>query len=347
MATYKKVKRKRGEAYQIFFIHPLTGKKVRKIVWCSKKDAERIVKKIEADIALGQFNIESDSSMNYSWSQLEKKYKAHSAKNKSPKTTKREEVVLKSFNAFLGNNPKLDEVTKNVIETYRDHRLESGIKPATVGLELRSLKVIFNCGIDWDMVDVNPVVKVRLPKTGNVKVRFLRVGEINALLNVIQEANDRPFERLVLAYINTGARRIEILAPQFTWDNVHFKDRKIEIAGLKGNGNRYIPMNRTLFHILKEIQKEGHEYPFGFKPDTVSHKIAEYYKLAKIKGANLHSLRKTFGSLLIQSKSADLYTVSRLLGHSSVRTTEKYYIDLLDENYRQPLDSLSQLIKSS
>jgi integrase len=76
----------------------------------------------------------------------------------------------------------------------------------------------------------------------------------------------------------------------------------------------------------------------------VSHKIKYYYKIAGIEGANLHSLRKTFGSLLLQNGAADLFTVSKLLGHSSVNTTEKYYVDLLDENFYNSVGKLSELI---
>ncbi len=88
----------------------------------------------------------------------------------------------------------------------------------------------------------------------------------------------------------------------------------------------------------------GQKYPFDFSPDFVSHKIKRYYDKSGIKGANLHSLRKTFGSLLLQNGSADLYTVSKLLGHSSVRTTEKYYVDLLDDNYRLSVKGLDDII---
>ena len=63
-----------------------------------------------------------------------------------------------------------------------------------------------------------------------------------------------------------------------------------------------------------------------------------------IEGANVHSLRKTFGSILIQNKKVDLYVVSRLLGHSSIRTTEKYYIDLLDENYHESVKHLDEIL---
>lgn len=343
MATLKRVKRKRGEAYQIFFVHPKTGKKIRRIVWCSKKDAEKIVKKIEADIALGHFGIQTDIVLEYSWEQLKKKYLAYSKRSKSPKTTKREVLVFNAFGAFLDGNPLLKEIDTNVIERYKDYRLENGLKPATVSIELRILKTVFNMGIEWDMTEVNPTIKVKLPKADIIKIRFLIEEEIQQLLEVIEKDNNRPFQRMVLAYLHTGARRIELLAPNFTWNNVNFKDRKIVLVGLKGTSRRYIPMNNTLLALLKEIKKEGNDYPFQFKPDYVSHKITDYYKLAKIEGANLHSLRKTFGSMLLQSKATDLYTVSRLLGHATIKTTEKYYIDLLDENYRQPVYGLDDL----
>tara|TARA_B110000014_G_scaffold250350_1_gene226496 strand:+ start:2040 stop:2270 length:231 start_codon:yes stop_codon:yes gene_type:complete len=65
---------------------------------------------------------------------------------------------------------------------------------------------------------------------------------------------------------------------------------------------------------------------------------------ADIVGANLHSLRKTFGSLLLQNKKADIFTVSRLLGHTSVKTTEKYYVDLLQDNLRDSVNGLDGII---
>ena len=86
------------------------------------------------------------------------------------------------------------------------------------------------------------------------------------------------------------------------------------------------------------------ETPFNFNPDFITKKIAKYYKLVKIKGANTHSLRKTFGSLLIQNNVADIYTVSKLLGHASVKTTEKYYVDLVEDNYKSALNGLDKII---
>ena len=40
---------------------------------------------------------------------------------------------------------------------------------------------------------------------------------------------------------------------------------------------------------------------------------------------------------------ADIYTVSKLLGHASVKTTEKYYVDLVEDNYKSALNGLDKI----
>ena len=345
MATIRRVKRKRGEAYQICFAHPKTSKTIRKVVWVSRSEAEKIKKQIEADLAFGRFNIDNKNSMemDQSWKTLETKYKRYCKANKSSKTYKRELCVFKAFNEFLCGDLLIKEITNNTIECFRNYRLEKGVKPASVALEMRHLKVVFNMGIKWKYCSDNPVIGVKQPKSDIIKIRFLLREEVNTLLKVIEENNHPEFLKLIKAYLNTGARRIELLPPLFTWNNVMINDRKILIQG-KRDMKRFLPINDTLYEILVENKRNKTEFPFQFKPDYVSHKIKYYYKIAGIEGANLHSLRKTFGSLLLQNGAADLFTVSKLLGHSSVNTTEKYYVDLLDENFYNSVGKLSELI---
>lgn len=346
MATIKEIyRKKRGVGYQINFTHPITKRQVRKVVWCSKKDAIKIQKQIELDIAFGRFNIENNGQVvtSFTWSDLEIKYKRFSKANKSPKTVKREQFVFNAFNAFIGKNVKLNDINNEKIECFRDHRLSLGKKPASVALDMRHLKVVFNKGLEWKYCSINPVVGVKMPPAGIIKVRFLHKDEINDLLEVIEKDGNLNFKNLVIAYLNTGARRTELLPPLFTWNNVNLQERKILFQG-KRDRKRYVPINNTLFPILQDNKKRGERYPFDFKPDRVTQKIKEYYRAIGIEDANLHSLRKTFGSLLLQNGAADLFTVSKLLGHSTVTTTEKYYVDLLDENFHESVERLTEIM---
>ena len=344
MATIKKVENKRGLAYKIGFMHPETKKWTTKRVRCSYKDALRIKAEIEKDLAYGRLGMKNPTLRRLFWSQLKSKYLKYGKRNKSPKTVAREKIILKNFDSFLEGDIPADKITSKTIDRFKEKRMLDGISPSTVSIECRCLRALFYKAIEWDLLKKNPVKGITLPKIEEVTVRFLRIDEIGKLINVIRSDKNINFLRLVISYLNTGARRNELLQPLFSWENVDFNENKILIHGIKRQNRRYIPMNKTLRNIFKDLKKENLSIPFDFKPDFIIHKIAKYYKLAKIEGANTHSLRKTFGSLLIQNKKADIYTVSKLLGHASVKTTEKYYIDLVGENYQAAVDGLDDIL---
>ena len=55
-----------------------------------------------------------------------------------------------------------------------------------------------------------------------------------------------------------------------------------------------------------------------------------------------HSLRNNFAKRCLIS-GMDIYTLSRILGHSSVTVTEKAYLDLMDEDFRKKYQRFSPL----
>lgn len=333
MATFTKLKRKRGEAYLIRYVHPKTKKFVRKVVWCTKIEAEMIVKKIEADIALGKFLIEVDDIIQYTLSQLILQFKKFSKSNKSIQTVDRQYYGIKSFTDFLKEDLYLSEITTQTIENYRDNRINDGTSPTTVSTELKILKTLFNYGVKNSMIGKNPANGVVVLNQKNNKIRFLNADEIKKLLQIIKQDDNIDFYYLVEAYLKTGARRSELLPPLFNWDNIDILDKTVLFRGIKKNKDRWIPFHDTLNKIFLIIKKSGSKHPFDYKPNYVTHKIQYYYKLAGIKGANLNSLRKSFGSRLLQ-EGESIFMVSKLLGHSTVKTTEKYYADYKDDNYR-------------
>ena len=340
MASIRKIKNRKKETYELDYRDPLSGVRKRKMLYCDHKTAVAILKETEARLSRREFGIYTKLDGHTAWKDLEKKFQIHSSKVKSVKTTKREKLVLKTFSKFIGNPGVLD-IDTSIVEDYLHHRLnKGGISPATASIEHRVLKTLFNQAIKWQLIRINPANGIKLPRPEPIRVRYLLIDEVKPLFAVI--TNQR-MHRLALLYLNTGARRSELLPPLFSWDNVDFDKKMLSLSG-KGNMKRYIPMNGTVFTILEAIKKEGAESPFELRPDTITHKFREYYNNAGIENANVHSLRKTFGSLLIQNGIADLYTISKLLGHTSLKTTERYYIDLLDENYSSSVKQLEDIL---
>lgn len=125
-----------------------------------------------------------------------------------------------------------------------------------------------------------------------------------------------------------GLRRGEMA--QLKWQYVDFANRQLYIEPNKTENGRYVPMVADLYTALETAQKHAKsEYVImvGSAESRASKDfITTYYSHFTRKlpfKCYLHKLRHTFASHLVQN-GVDLYRVSKLLGHSSIKMTEIY-----------------------
>ena len=71
-------------------------------------------------------------------------------------------------------------------------------------------------------------------------------------------------------------------------------------------------------------------------------RILENIGYPNIEGVSIHSLRHTFGSLLYK-QGVDLKTISVLLGHKSIKTTEQIYVGITNDQKQNAVDILNNL----
>ena len=128
--------------------------------------------------------------------------------------------------------------------------------------------------------------------------------------------------------LNTGMRRGEIL--NLRWDHVDFDNRLIKVEKTKSGCIRYIPINAELLKTFKNLRVNDNKSESVFvNPETgkpfkdVKRAFKGACRRAGISGFRLHDCRHTFGSRLVE-KGVDLITVKELLGHSTVKVTERY-----------------------
>lgn len=121
----------------------------------------------------------------------------------------------------------------------------------------------------------------------------------------------------------TGARRNEFAAPNN--DNLRSNNGLYYLEVVKKGGRkRIIRINKQALGILK-----GRNWEFwAYTPLHLTKYFKKFARKAGVGDAKLHDLRRTFGYNLLM-KGTDIYTVSKLLGHSSVKVTEKHYLPLL------------------
>ena len=109
----------------------------------------------------------------------------------------------------------------------------------------------------------------------------------------------------------------------------------------KTSRSRQIPINGELLTIFNdwEAEMKGSLFP-NYYPNQISMKFRHWVcEIGLSDNIKLHTLRATFACHLIQ-QGVDFYTVSKLLGHHSVKMTEKYYLALDLDKAREAVERL-------
>jgi integrase len=246
--------------------------------------------------------------------------------------------MKKIFGEKFGQKLRLEDVTPETAEGFRDALIEEGLSDRTVNKYLTVLHGIFVWAQRRYKLPANPVANVeRRPhaKRGNIDV-FSR-EEVLALVRAADSDQDRT---IYLTAAFTGLRLGELLA--LRWRDVDFANSAIHVRQSFTNGRvdtpksgheRTVPMADEVAKSLAKLSKrESHTDDdalvfCGAKGGHLAgHKLRDRYKAA-LKGAGLrelrfHDLRHTFGSHAI--RTADSREVMEWMGHQDLATTQRY-----------------------
>lgn len=240
--------------------------------------------------------------------------------------------ILNRLRNYFGSNTALDRITSAAVAQYRDDLvIKHGLKPSSANREISYLRAIFNLAAnDWN-VSTAPF-RVKMFKEPPGRVRWLTVDEERRLLR-----ESAPHLRPILIFLmDTGCRREEALA--LTWRDVVFEDNRARIIiGAERSKNataagRAVPRRSAdLLRHLHAERPEGVDHVFlysrkGGKPGQVrAFKTAfnAACRRAGIEDLRIHDLRHHYASRLVQ-RGVPLQRVQHLLGHKSMRMTERY-----------------------
>ena len=178
-----------------------------------------------------------------------------------------------------------------------------------------TIRVVNSCN-NWGYKNGLISKPVRLPGGSKWESRH-RVLNKDELQLLFDEIKDERFNSFVRFAYYTGARAGEIRCLQ---RNSIFP-KHLVVNGK--SGNRIIKLNSQAREILNQMDEL-----WSYRRDFVSHKFKKEVRRLGIPDIRFHDLRRTFGYNLIK-QGRPIYEVSKLLGHSSVTTTERHYAPLL------------------
>lgn len=316
------------------------GRRVRKIIGPSKREAEARLAALKADILRDPYDFGRKKPDVLFETHADEFLELYSKQNKRSWTSDETSLNhLKEF--FKGKN--LSEITSDLIEKYRLKRRADGVSLSTINRELACLKTCFSKAIEWEKAERNPAAKVKKFREPNSKERILTIEEMKRLL----DAASPEIRPVLIIALNTGMRRGEILS--LRWRDVDFVKGFILIEDSKSGRSRKVPMNGLVFETLRAMNRER-EFVFE-NPETRTNikDVKTAFKGAcrrvEIKGIRFHDLRHTAASRMIET-GADLVTVSKILGHATIQMTMRY-CHPTPENMRRAVEKLSEVFKES
>jgi len=303
------------------------GKRYRRSTGTSdKKIATTILKTINAQIALGQYVPEEETGpgREYTFAELVVKHDDWAAPRH--KAWKESGKCMSSHLSACMGDILLQDFTARHVEQFQSSELARGKSPAYVNRQVTLLKSMFTKATDWDMCGEDVLRRVRKAKAlkGVVsRLRYLSKEECGALLDKCG-AHLQP---IVITALNTGMRKGEIL--QLKWGNVDLKHGFILLDKTKNGERREIPINNTLRGVLQgithrlDVRHVFYDKSNGKPYGDIKKAWKTACKNAKIVDFHFHDLRHTFASQMIMA-GVDITTVSRLLGHKSLKMTLRY-----------------------
>jgi len=331
-----------GKKGAIWYLdYAVDGRRVRKRVGRSKRIAELALVDLQVKLERQEIGFaESRRTL----SDLIQAYLRYSEAQSTKGSHARTVQAIESFKSFLKTD-NLKSVTLARLEEFKAWRRQSGAAASTVNRDLTVIKALFNKGVQLGLISKNPAARVSKFKQPKRQVEFFTAVQVERIL----EAADSRFRNMVVLFLNTGLRRDELL--HLAWDDVDL-ERKILAVQAKDGWQpkdyevRHIPLNDKALTALRELGKgrNGNDWLFPNRKGEplaglpITHKFKALLRQVGIEKGHLHMLRHTFASRLAM-RGVDLYTVSKLLGHASIKTTE-IYAHLAPDYLKSAVDKL-------
>lgn len=260
-------------------------------------------------------------------------------RGRRPATIRRYRQAINLYSR-LADISEIEQVTEdNVREFFFNGRTKRNWKPNSFICFYHSLLVFFKWCVNEKYLTKNPIEDLEIPKVEKRLPSCLTKQDAFKLIEIVY---NYPYDFKYLRYRNhaifstfifSGLRKKELLNLKYT--DVDVENLSIFVNQGKGGKDRIIPMCYTLAQSLKRylderkrLNKTCPEFfaslnlNSGFT-DMGLRNLVRKIKVASKINFTVHKLRHTFATLMLTG-GCDIYSLSKMLGHSDIKTTTIY-----------------------
>lgn len=226
---------------------------------------------------------------------------------------------------ILGFKDYLDNVDKETHKrtNNKNNSLFVGLSQNSKHSYFNKLKACLNQAFEERIIPINPTRGIEGFKEEEVERDFLTVEELRKL----KEAPcTYPWLRAAFLFsCLTGLRKSDI--ENLTWGKIqNFGDfYRIVFKQIKTSGQEYLDINKQAYELLGNRGQDDDKVFPGFKYSSQTLLELKRWCMAAgiTKDITFHCGRHTFAIMML-NLGTDLYTVSKLLGHKNINTTQIY-----------------------
>lgn len=232
------------------------------------------------------------------------------------------------------------EVTSDLVRNWIFMgRTERNWGAATCRTYHKSLKVFFDWGMRERYFSANPALDIELPRIPRRIPKKLNRQEAFRLLEIVYNYPyahkfDRIRNHAVMAtFLFAGLRKEELLRLKYA--EVDLGNLSLVVRKGKGNKDRVVPITSTLADILRAYLKERQrlvktcpEFFVSRRENVAMSDTGLRLLIGKLRVSSgisfsPHTLRHTFATLMLEG-GCDVYSLSKMMGHSDISTTTIY-----------------------
>ena len=238
--------------------------------------------------------------------------------------------TLKQF--VLWVDVPIEAVTHKKLLAYLDYLLDRGLQPKTINCHLDSIRGFYHYLIEEEqVVMVHPVKRGYTLRLSRPLPRHLRDEEVHRLLKVVQQPRDRALVMLMLR----GGLRVEEVS-RLKLAALDLRRRQLFVQHGKGGKDRVVYLSddaqEALIQYLRVrpasrarevfLVDKGRCRGQAISVRGIQKRLEYYARQAGLK-VSCHQLRHTMATQLLNA-DAPLVSIQDLLGHSRIKTTQRY-----------------------
>jgi integrase len=261
--------------------------------------------------------------------------------------------LIRHLELFNAKQVTLKEVTPAFLRKFLEYLRGDGANKyggrlcqETIYTYFTILSILMNKAVRLDLIASNPFHKLsqaEKPQRRTKKKEYLTLDEVKRMS--VAECDDWRVKYAFLFCCFTGLRYVDV--SRLKWKHiveVGKGEYQIELVQQKTKEPVYIPLSANALKWLPERGYDGKEnYIFKFRDRSIIYDyLNKWAKTAGVeKHVTFHMSRHTCATLLLYY-GTDLYTVSKILGHTSIKTTQ-VYAKVADEMKRKAVGNVPEI----